>query len=250
MARTKEHPRIGVPWRAASDEAAGRRGAYDQYLRAIREAGGEPVEISLSLPVSELATLAKSLDGVVLTGSQADMDPLRFGTAPHAKTAAPDKLREQTDDFLLDDSLATGKPVLAICFGIQSLNVHLGGSLVQDIPGELHSEIAHTIAQPREGDPDARHQVRIEGGRLAELAGKSNVDVNSSHHQSILKPGRGLQVTARAPDGVIEAVERTDGPRGLWGCNGIPSACRAIPWPKRCFGVWWKRREPGALGGN
>src|SRR5271170_7477997 len=94
---TKRGPRVGVPWRTASDEAAGRRGAYDHYLRAIREAGGEAVEVSLSLPASELAALAESLDCIVLTGSPADMDPGRFGAAPHAKTAAPDKLREQTD---------------------------------------------------------------------------------------------------------------------------------------------------------
>ena len=125
--------------------------------------------------------------------------------------------------------------MLAICFGIQSLNVHLGGSLVQDIPSELHSEIAHTIAQPREGGPDARHQVRIEGGRLAELAGKSNVDVNSSHHQSILKPGRGLQVTARAPDGVIEAVERTDGPQWIVGVQWHPERMPGDPLAEALF---------------
>jgi putative glutamine amidotransferase len=230
IAGTKEHPRIGVPWRAASDEAAGRRGAYDQYLLAVRVAGGEAVEISLSLPTSELAALAESVDGVALTGSQADMDPRRFGAVPHPRTAAPDKRREQTDDFLLGHVFGTGKPLLAICFGIQSLNVHLGGSLVQDIPSELNSEIAHA----RE-EGDARHEVKIEGGHLADLASRSSVEVNSSHHQSILKPGRGLQITARAPDGVIEAVEWTGGPEWIVGVQWHPERMPGDPLAEGLF---------------
>jgi putative glutamine amidotransferase len=227
----KEHPRVGVPWRAVSDEAAGRRGAYDQYLRAIREAGGEAVEISLSLPAGELAALAESVDGIVLTGSQADVDPRRFGAAPHPKTAAPDRRREETDDFLLDHALGTGKPLLAICFGVQSLNVHLGGSLVQDIPSELHSKIGHASGERG----DARHQVRIEGGQFAKLAGLSSVDVNSSHHQSILELGRGLQVTARAPDGVIEAVEWTGGPEWIVGVQWHPERMPGDPLAEALF---------------
>jgi putative glutamine amidotransferase len=230
VARTKKHPRIGVPWRAASDEAAGRRGAYDQYLHAVREAGGEAVEVSLSLPATELAALVESLDGMVLTGSQADVDPRRFGAAPHVKTAAPDKRREQTDDFLLDHALRTGKPVLAICFGIQSLNTHLGGSLVQDIPSELHSKIGHAL-----DEGDAHHQVRIEGGLLAELVGESSVEVNSSHHQSILTPAPGLQVTARASDGVIEAVEWADGPGWVVGVQWHPERMTGDPLAEGLF---------------
>lgn len=226
-----QRPRVGVPWRTASDEATGRRDAYDKYLQAIREAGGDPVEVSLSLPPSELAALADSLDAVVLTGSPADMDPHRFGAAPHALTAPPDKLRERTDDLLIEHAFATGKPLLAICYGIQSLNIHLGGSLVQDIPSEMDTEIQHS----HEGASDARHRVRIEGGRLAKLAGQVMVDVNSSHHQSILKPGRGLRVTARAQDGVVEAVEWTGGPGWIMGVQWHPERMPGDPLAEALF---------------
>ena len=205
MAR-KKPPRIGVTWRSAAEEKVGRRRRFEDYLGAVREAGGEPVEISLMLPADELRRVAASLDAVVLSGSGADVDPRRYGTARGPHTADADRRREATDRALLDDALATGKPVLAICFGIQSLNVHLHGTLVQDIASEIATAIHHDREENR---AEARHPVRVEGGRLAEVARRGTLVVNSSHHQSVLKPGRGLQVTARAPDGVIEAVEWT-----------------------------------------
>jgi putative glutamine amidotransferase len=205
-------PRVGVPWRRATGEKRWKRRDYDAYLRAIREAGGDPVEISLLLPLDELARLAASLDAVVLPGSGADVEPGRYGSAPHAKAAAPDIKRERTDDFLLEDAFAGGKSVLAICYGAQLLNVHLGGSLVQDIPSELETKIDHA---PGKGVAHAFHSVRVESEGLAEMAdqvdGSSSVRVNSSHHQAILNPGRELRIAARAPDGVIEAVEWTGG---------------------------------------
>src|ERR1700674_3053072 len=160
-------PRIGVPWCSSAGEKAGRRRAYDRYLRAAEEAGGEPVEVSLLLPGDELQRLAETLDAVMLTGGAADIDTRRYARSRHARTAAPDRKRERTDDYLLDHALAAGKPVLAICYGAQILNVHLHGSLVQDIPGELYNPIAHE----RSGNgSNGRHPVRIGGGRLAELA--------------------------------------------------------------------------------
>ncbi len=207
-------PRVGVPWRTASEERAGRRRSYDHYLRAVREAGGEPVELSLLLSRAELKQKAESLDAVVLPGSAADVNPRRYGRRRHTQTAEPDRRREHTDDLLLDHALAADKPVLAICYVAQLLNVHLHGSLVQDIPSELHTRIKHG---PSGNGAGARHPVRIEYGRLAELAGHANVRVNSSHHQSIRDSGRGLRVTAYASDGVVEAVEWIGGPGWIVG---------------------------------
>lgn len=224
-------PRIGVPWRKASEESANRRQAYDCYLRTIRAAGAEPVEMSLFLPLNELKVLAESLDGIVLSGSPADIEPRRFGALRHALTSTPDKRREYIDDFLLDHALETNKPLLAICFGIQSLNIHMGGTLVQDIPSELSSNINHDL----EESGDARHRIRIEAGRLAKLAGKPIVRVNSSHHQSILKPGRGLRVTARSIDGVIEAVEWTGGPQWIIGVQWHPERMPDDPLAQSLF---------------
>jgi putative glutamine amidotransferase len=201
-------PRVGVPWRSAMEESAKKRDRYDDYLNAVREAGGEPVEVSLRLPEDRLRQLAESLDAVVLSGSPADVNPGRFGTARHAAAADADPDRERTDDVLLDHALAADKPVLAICYGAQLLNVHLGGSLLQDIPSELPGTINH---DREENESERLHAVRIERGHLAELLGQAEetheIQTNSSHHQAVLKPGRGLRITARAKDGVVEAVE-------------------------------------------
>jgi putative glutamine amidotransferase len=223
IAETSWRPRVGIPWRTAAEEKEGYRAAYDYYVNAIREAGGDPVGVSLLLPDDELRRLAGTLDAVLLTGSPADVDPGRYGGARNSLTAAPDPQREHADDVLIDQSLATGKPLLAICFGLQTLNVHFGGSLLQDIPSELGSHLEH---DHDEFLPDARHPAQIEGGYLAELAGRGDVTVNSSHHQAILNPGRGLRVTARAPDGVIEAVEFAGGPAWILGVQWHPERMR------------------------
>jgi len=212
-------PRIGVPWRTFVEEGQEHREASNKYLRAVREAGGEPVEISLALPPATLARMAESLDGFVLPGSPADIEPRRFGSAGHPQNATPDKRREHTDDQLLDHAFATGKPVLAICYGAQLLNVHLHGTLVQDIPSEVRSARDHDGGA---GRSEALHPIRVESGRLAELAGGPSARVNSSHHQAVRTPGRGLRVAARAPDGVIEAVEWTTGPAWMVGVQWHP----------------------------
>jgi putative glutamine amidotransferase len=223
LAEIKRRPRVGVPWRTVVEEKAGQRARYEDYLCAIRDAGGEPIEISLLLPDNELQGLAESCDAFVLPGSPADVNPIRYGSVRHNLTADADLPRERADDRLLGHALPAGKPLLAICFGIQSLNVHLAGSLLQDIRSELQSSIDH---DREEDHADTHHAARMEGGRLAELAGQAEIRVNSSHHQAILIPGRGLCITARAPDGVIEAVEWTGGPGWVVGVQWHPERMR------------------------
>jgi putative glutamine amidotransferase len=199
--------RVGVPYRTRNEELTGQYGKLEKYLNAIRGAGAEAVPVSLGLSNDEVSELAATLDAVVLSGSPADVDPARFGDSKHAKTNEPDNDRERVDIALLEHCFAEQKPVLAICFGIQSLNVFLSGTLIQDIPSELGTPIDHDRDE-EQGSMETFHSVRVEpGSRLAEMAGKSDVLVNSSHHQSIRKPGRNLRVTSCASDGVIEAVE-------------------------------------------
>ena len=112
--------------------------------------------------------MAKSLDGFVLPGSPADVEPRRFGGTGTRENAPPDKRREHTDDGLLDHALTAGKPVLAICYGAQLLNVHQHGTLVQDIPSEMR---ARDGPRWRRGRSESLHPIRIESERLAELAG-------------------------------------------------------------------------------
>jgi putative glutamine amidotransferase len=215
-------PRVGIPYRTRNEEVTGPSAKLDRYLEAVRQAGAEPVAISLLLSTEELQQLAQTLDGVVLSGSPADVNPARFGAARKPECADPDPDRERIDFSLLEHSFAEHKPILAICFGIQSLNVFLGGTLIQDIPSDLRTSIIHDFDDEK-GEPEAFHAARIEpGSHLAELAGASEAVVNSSHHQSVKEPGHGLRVVARAPDGVIEAVEWTGDPNWVLGVQWHP----------------------------
>ena len=205
--------RVGVPWRTASEEAANLRAIMDTYLRSVERAGGEPVLLSLRAASDEIKRQAENLDAFVLTGSPADIDPQHFHAKRHPATAEADAARERADFILLEHALHAGKPVLAICYGIQSLNVFLGGGLIQDIPTELGSTVCHSNDEdevPGLPEPaDAVHGAQLEAGRILDLSGASQVVINSSHHQSVLDAGRDLRITAHAPDGVVEAVEWT-----------------------------------------
>ena len=201
-------PRVGVPYRTRKEELNADRSRYQLYVDAVRQAGADPVEISLALSPKRLSDLARSLDALVLPGSPADVDPARFGAPRHSKCADADPDRERTDFALLEDAFAERNPVLAICYGIQSLNAFLGGSLIQDIASELHVPIQHEWVGRAQGTPEPFHSIHVEpASQLRQLAATDDLQVNSSHHQSILNLGRGLRVAARAPDGVIEAVE-------------------------------------------
>jgi putative glutamine amidotransferase len=203
-------PHVGIPYRTRNEELVFDRSRYDLYITAVRLAGGEPVEVSLGLSASELREVSKTLDAFVLPGSPSDVDPALYRAPRHPKCADPDPDRERTDFALLEHAFRDQKPVLAICYGNQSLNVFLGGSLIQDIASELASAIQHEWTGRKQGAPEPFHAVATEpGSQLFELARTHELNVNSSHHQSVLRPGRNLRVTARAPDGVIEAVEWT-----------------------------------------
>jgi len=209
-------PRVGIPYRTAREEASGENRKHEYYCQAVREAGGEPVAISLNLDDARLSALLDSLDAFVSPGSPADVDPALYGGTRHEKCAEPDPARERTDRTVYNHALAGQKPVLAICYGVQSINVFLGGSLYQDIPSELANALRHSKTANGEVMPapsqDPVHAVHIEAGsKLAEFAGAAEARVNSSHHQAIRALGRGLRVVATAPDGMIEAVEFATG---------------------------------------
>src|SRR5690349_21911419 len=127
-------PRIGIPWRTSDEERNGVREKLDNYFAAVRRAGAEAEEISLSQPPEKLAAQIELLAGFVLPGSPADVEPSRYGAVRHEKTKTLDPARDRTDSVILDHAIAERKPVLAICYGCQILNVHQGGTLVQDIP--------------------------------------------------------------------------------------------------------------------
>ena len=223
LTNTHDKPRIGVPFRTSAEEAAGKAKSQkiEYYCRSVETAGAEAVPVSLNLTPEERTRLAATLDGFVLPGSPADVNPARYGAKPHPKTAAADEPRERTDCALLDHAFATGKPVLAICYGNQLLNVYLGGSLIQDIPSARPGALEHS--EDKEHHIYPNHPVRIDTrSRLVLLAGGEQAQVNSSHHQSIDMPGRNLQVTAHAPDSIIEAVEWTGNSHWVMGVQWHP----------------------------
>jgi putative glutamine amidotransferase len=215
---TVSRPRVGIPWRTSHEEANRITNKLQYYFAAVSAAKGEPVHVSLQLSPNELAAQIKDLDAFVLPGAPADVNPTLYCAARHEKTHDADANREKTDFAILEHAFASGKPALAICYGCQSLNVCLGGSLYQDIASELHTKIEHSKEGLASDAPDPIHPARIEpGGEIAQLAGMSghanqngafDVQINTSHHQSIRDLGRGLRVAAIAPDGVIEAVEQ------------------------------------------
>lgn len=203
-------PRIAIPMPHSMDLEYSER-AIPQYELGVTQAGGIPVRITLDQSPSEIANLAASCDGVLLPGSKADVDPAKFHQprSPHAATA--DTRREAADWQLLAEAYATRKPVLGICFGLQSLNVYRQGSLVQHIPDFL-PEAAYARVDHEAGKKVAvAHTVEIEPmSKLAQIVGKLIVPVNSSHHQSAGAIGEGLRVVAHCPDdGIIEALEGT-----------------------------------------
>jgi putative glutamine amidotransferase len=227
-------PRIGIPYRTRKEELSNKRDSYDKYVTAVCDAGAEPVEISLLLALPELLKLASGLDAVVLPGSPADVEPSRFKAARHPRSAEADPDRERTDFALLDQAISGSKPVLAICYGVQSMNVFLGGSLIQDVPSEIQTKLQHAWTG-HEG-PEPHHTVTLDAGsRLAQLAGGNQARVNSSHHQAVWEPGENLRIVSRAPDGVIEAVEWTGDSNWITGVQWHPERMVAADDLARCL---------------
>jgi putative glutamine amidotransferase len=201
-------PRVGIPWRTTQEEAENNRLKVENYERAIRRAGAEPVLLSLTDP-AKLKRELPLLDAFVLPGSPDDVDPIHYKSLNRGKSNSPDPNREAADTAILNHAFAEKKPVLAICYGCQLLNVYLGGTLIQDVRTETGTPTAHGRKDfVPEAKEDPIHGAVFEpGSRLAALADGERAKINSSHHQAIATPGRNLRVTARATDGIIEGVE-------------------------------------------
>jgi putative glutamine amidotransferase len=175
--------------------------AYTTYCESLRRAGAVPLVIP---PQPENARqLVESLDGLLLAGGF-DCDPAAYGEERHETCEAMDTRRQENDYALAKAAREHGIPTLGICLGVQMMNVAAGGTLIQDIASQFETEIEHaSVPEDR-----ARHDVVIEGGtRLGALLGEREYNVNSSHHQAIRDVGKGLRVTAHAPDGIVEGLE-------------------------------------------
>jgi putative glutamine amidotransferase len=230
-------PRIAIPVPHSGDPDYADR-ALPQYERAVMMAGGKPIRVPLDQTPAEVMKIIEQCDGVLLPGSKADVDPAKFNAAGCSQTAAPDPRRDTVDELLLQDAYNMRKPVLGVCYGLQSLNVYRSGSLIQHIPDFLPPDL-RTVNHEAGRTVKVAHKVAIEPQSvLAEIArgslpahvqfpgGEDSAEqkpaaspgasatvvipVNSSHHQAADVIGDGLTVVGRCvEDGMVEALEGT-----------------------------------------
>lgn len=191
----------------------------ETYLRAVAGSGGLPVLLpSLLVTAAGATQIVQRLDGLVLTGGP-DVDPERYGQAAGPHTSTPRTERDAAELALLSAAVDAGLPVFCICRGMQLLNVARGGTLVQHLP-DVVGNSGHAPAPGTYG----RHTVSVQAGSLlADVLGRTTVDVATSHHQAIDELGKDLVITAHAEDGTIEGVE-DDGKTFLLGVQWHPEA--------------------------
>jgi gamma-glutamyl-gamma-aminobutyrate hydrolase PuuD len=203
-----EKPRFGPVIGITAGELVASYGVWKEraslvpadYIHSVADAGGIPVVLS---PVAGIAeALIRRIDGLVLTGG-ADVDAGLFGAERHPKTQRPDTVRDEFEIALLDAAVARELPVLAICRGIQVLNVRRGGTLHQHLPDigadSDHMEVPGTFGQ---------HRVRIDpASQLGAIIGLAEESVPTHHHQAVDRIGKGLVASAWADDGTVEALE-------------------------------------------
>jgi putative glutamine amidotransferase len=172
--------------------------AAEAICESVWAAGGEPVILHgpAADPLAELPGRLDSFDGVLLPGG-ADLEPYRYGAEPAPETTDTVAFQDDWDLGVTRAAIGTAIPTLAICRGLQVLNVALGGTLVQHLTETMHHNTIHPVKV-------------LPGSRLHAIVGAEYIDVSSYHHQAIDRLGAGLAVTATSADGVIEAVEHRD----------------------------------------
>jgi putative glutamine amidotransferase len=201
--------RIAIPVPTSGDADYNHR-SWPNYAAAVEAAGGEAVRVELGT-AKALREAARGVSGILLPGSGADVLPARYGANPDPATNKADEARETADWTLLEEAERNRLPVLGICYGLQSLNVYHGGSLVQDLlPLPVNHSAGRKVAVAHTADI-------AQESLLGSLVGQDEaprhngflrLPVNSSHHQAIAEPGPGMRIVARSPeDGVIEAIE-------------------------------------------
>ena len=192
---SERRPRIGVT----------KCSPLGDYIESVRRAGGEPIVLDWN--VESVREALARIDGVLLTGGL-DVDPARYGEKRHPATKLAPAARDDFELKLVQEATAADLPLLAICRGMQVLNVGTGGTLLQDIPSELPSAAPHDVKAPKDA---IAHDVSVQPGSIvSRVLGRTEAPVNSRHHQAVQRLGAGLTITAAAPDGVIEAIEKPD----------------------------------------
>jgi len=181
----------------------------EDYRQSVIHAGGEPRVVDAAMTA---AAALEGVDGLMLTGGD-DVAPTRYGEAAHPAVVAADPARDEFELALVHEARARHLPIFAICRGVQVLNVACGGSLVQDIPAQVTGALPHSLDVPPHQSYDLAHEIWMDRDTLLaklmreRLNDVDSCEVNSRHHQAVKQVAAGFQVTATAPDGVIEAIE-------------------------------------------
>jgi putative glutamine amidotransferase len=204
---------IAIPEPTSADVEYNNR-TLPQYVRALEAAGATAVVISLDAPQARVARMLEGVKGILLPGSGFDVDPQRYGEAAIAECSPADVGRTAVDELLLQDAFNLKKPILAICYGMQTLNTWRNGSLIQDLKTYVNHRPGREVvkAHPARITVGSRLAVLLEASQEASRdvsrEAEADVEVNSSHHQAVRLPGDNLLVAAVSPgDGVIEALE-------------------------------------------
>jgi putative glutamine amidotransferase len=195
---------IAVSASSADWKGAERVKLHVNYVRSLEGAGLTPLIVPPLTSSAAAEEIVAQCAGLLLTGGE-DVNPALYSAAAHPTTGAPHELRDRTEVALFEAARRRRTPVLAICRGIQLANVAMGGTLIQDIPTERPSAVAHD--QPDSAALRSHPVSVIPGSRLAEALGATALEVNSYHHQAVDRLAPGLRVSATAPDGIIEGVE-------------------------------------------
>jgi putative glutamine amidotransferase len=217
-----DRPKIGITMRLEIE--TGRFYLGRDYSEAIEAAGGDPVHIPLIPKQDYIRSLVADLDGVLLPGSDSDVDPKYFGEEPHLQLKRVIPERDETDRLVIAAADELSMPLLAICYGMQAVNVSRGGTLIQDIASQVDDPVKHEQGQPLSR---LSHRITYENDwYLAEIADRSNADeglrVNSHHHQAIGKLGRHLKAMACTHDGIVESFQDTRMDRFILGVQWHP----------------------------
>jgi len=205
---------------------------YRNYSEAVIAAHGIPLLLPFIKDKNDVELFLEKIDGLLLTGGN-DVPPQRYGEERREKTICVHPDKDASDNILVWVAIQTEKPILAICYGTQLLNVVLGGSLIQDIQSEGISTIIHKDLQ----NEQYIHPVTVEKSSLLyKIVGTERIETNSAHHQAINKLGKGLLDTAHTSDGIIEAIELKDYPF-LVGVQWHPERMIEYPYHAALFGA-------------
>lgn len=222
-----DRPLIGVtageifnrdrPWSPAT------YGQTHTYIDAVIYGGGVPIILPLTYDKSVLKAACAQLDGLLLSGGN-DIHPQVYNQKPYESLIDLSDLRDSTDSYLLEQALARNIPILAICRGMQLLNIYWGGDLYQDIPTDLPDAMDHEASTKAENLSHGAHNIALDPhSKLCAILKTPHIYTNSHHHQAVKNLGNGLVVSARSEDGVVEGIETADG-RYIIGVQSHPES--------------------------